>query len=273
MNAASKRPSTFFWILAAVLLVTLPVWKRGYELNMSYAGKQGEESTISYPELVMDLLYQTSGAPSTVYFATLFITIVQEKFGLRVHFVHIFMAAMDGLCSNFTLQYNYNIFHELFHRIPAFYNMVHREHHMPKSIFPANSGTALWEDYAHGGFANFAAVFLFVVPFFGLQLIFGGLSFIPHTMFPWPALAHWHPLHHTAQADIYSNGVPSAIDKQRSTFYKTHAPRLKEISIMFRNMFLPDLVALAMMIFVGAIFHYGFGTGLFLMDRPFKRFS
>ena len=254
----------FFWILFCVLLVTLPAWKRGYDMNMKFADK--EQTTISYQELSMDLFYQACGASSVSYFGIFLFTTLRSNFGFRVHLIHLMMAFIDGALANFTFQYNGNLFHELMHKIPALYNMAHAEHHICKSIHPANSGLAFWELWLHGGGANFALYFQSAVPFMTLQLVYCGLSFIPHTMSPWLGLSQWHVLHHTAHADFYAASVPSSSDKQKSTFFRQHSEKLNKLSLMFRNVYLPDLSAFALSVFFGLVFHYGFGTGLFYLD-------
>lgn len=254
----------YFWGLFAVCLGTLPLWKRGYELSMQVVGRKN--GNITYPELFMELMYQTVQS-GVVHFTLMPIMLALQNSGVRVYCIHFLFAAVEIIFIHSTLQFKFCILHQLIHEVQPLYAMTHMEHHICKGIFPTTASVGVWEMWLMGQMGHITTPFgLGAAPWALLHLFYTSSNVVVHTMWPSQSLLQWHTLHHTVLSDVYNANIPSPYDKEHSKSVAKLEGKLGKVSPFVRYELLSDVVGL---VFIGAfalLFHYGIGIGAGRVD-------
>jgi hypothetical protein len=251
-----------FWGLFGILLLSLPVWRDGYNLSMEVAGRN---VTMSLSETFVELVYQTSQSSSYLFLVTALFMILQN-WGFRFHLIHFMLATIETLLINQAVQFKFCILHQLMHEIRPLYAMTHIEHHICKGIHPTSSAAGLWEYWLAGQGIFFMVQAFTALPFVIFQSIYAGANVVVHTMWPSEKLMQWHTLHHTLLVDIYNVNVPSPYDREHSAAVKKYQSKLEEVSPFVRYEALSDLASFALMGVVGVFFHYVLGIGIGYVD-------
>jgi hypothetical protein len=251
-----------FWGLFGILLLSLPVWRDGYNLSMKVAGRN---VTMSLSETFVELVYQTSQSSSYLFLVTALFLILQN-WGFRFHLVHFMLATIETLLINQAVQFKFCILHQLMHEIRPLYAMTHIEHHICKGIHPTSSAAGLWEFWLAGQGIFFMVQAFTALPFVIFQSIYAGANVVVHTMWPSEKLMQWHTLHHTLLVDVYNVNVPSPYDREHSAAVKKYQSKLEEVSPFVRYEALSDLASFALMGVVGVFFHYILGIGIGHVD-------
>jgi len=240
------------------LLLTLPLWVRGYRLGMEAVGRR---VSISYAEIALELVYQASHGTAFLFFAVP-CALLYEILGAPLHVVHFLMFGVELVFINFVTQYKFCIIHQLMHDIQPLYVMAHVEHHICKTIHPVSSAVGLWEPLVEGGGPLFGGVGLNACPYFSLQLVYTGANLVTHTMWPAKCLVQWHTLHHVALADLYNVNIPSARDEEHSEYFAKFNEPLKAQSPFVRIEWLSDVTAFVFAAAAGVFAHYALGVGI-----------
>jgi hypothetical protein len=214
-----------FWGLFGILLLSLPVWRDGYNLSMKVAGRNGVSMSLS--ETFVELVYQTSQSSSYLFLVTALFMILQN-WGFRFHLIHFMLATIETLLINQAVQFKFCILHQLMHEIRPLYAMTHIEHHICKGIHPTSSAAGLWEFWLAGQGIFFMVQAFTALPFVIFQSIYAGANVVVHTMWPSEKLMQWHTLHHTLLVDVYNVNVPSPYDREHSAAVKKYQKSLRK---------------------------------------------
>lgn len=266
VNEDSLRLAVYWYTSVFFFLaLTLPLWKRGYEISMKTAGR--DNVTMDYTELFLELVYQTSTSSSFLFTKTLGILLLSNHLGFRIYVIHIALGIMEVLLANYAAQLKFCVMHQLMHEIKPLYHLTHIEHHVCKGVFPTTMGMGLWEDWTSGHGNFFCQSFAInPIPYLYLQMGYAGANLVIHTMWPSTQLLQWHTMHHTVLADVYNLNIPGPYDKEHSKSVAKLQERLEKTSPFIRHEALSDLASLVVMIFWGFVFHYGFGVGISTVD-------
>lgn len=251
----------FFWVLGAGLLLTLPVWRRGYRISMDLVGRQAE---VSGAEHAIEILYQT--AQGTAVFQTnIPVAILHAQLGFPFHIVHFMAAVVEIIFINFFVQMKFCNMHQLAHQVQPLYQLTHYEHHVCKGIHPSTSAAGLWEFWMYAGTVSPTCfgLALHTLPYVQWVMIYCGANVVVHTMWPSERWAQWHTLHHVVLADVYAVNVPSAYDEAHSVDFKKHNKKMSEVSPFASTKWVSDAVAFVFMIIGSIFFHYVFGWSVF----------
>lgn len=254
----------FFAILFLVCVVTLPLWKHGYDVSVQAAGRS---HTMSYSETFMELLYQTSHGQSLLFTITPLFVLLQKYCNFRLNPLHMIISALEMVLLNYATTVKFCVLHQLFHKIPPLYQLTHIEHHICKGIHPTTSAMGLWEPWAMGQSALLTlGVGNNPIPYMILQSVYMGANIVVHTMWPSNQMLQYHTLHHTVLADIYNVNIPSPYDVQHSEMVPKIHSRLQELSPFVRYEALSDVLAFAVVGLSAMVMHYGFEMGMGHVD-------
>lgn len=255
-------PVWIYWFVGLFLVcaMTLPLWKRGYEVSMEAAGRPNVK--LSYTETFMELLYQSCQGCSSIWMIPILV-MLQDYCGFRVHFLHMVFAAIEVALANYVVSLKFCITHQMMHEIQPLYAMTHVEHHVCKGVHPTTPAVGLWENWVNGGTIFFTIQFgVAPIPYALLQTIYMGANVVVHTMWPSPKLLQWHTMHHTICADVYNVNIPGPYDKEHSKCVAKLQSKLQQVSPFVRYEPLSDVAAACFIIAASVILHYGFGLGI-----------
>lgn len=246
-------------VMSLVLMLTLPLWKYGYQLTMELLGRRSE---ITYHECLLEIIYMGSNAMA-VAGLILPITVLQAKLGFPCHRIHVIAGVLEMIFLNQIAKYKFQLLHQLAHDIKPLYHMVHLEHHICKGIYPNTSAAGLWEFWMLGGSFGFFELPIRSLPYVHFNMVYGGANILVHTMWPWKSWAQWHTLHHVVLADVYSVNIPSDHDRAFSKDFAKYDDKLRAVSPFVRYEWLSDVVSGGFMLVSGAFLHYGLGWSIF----------
>eukprot|EP00928_Gymnodinium_smaydae_P011906 TRINITY_DN14353_c0_g1_i5.p1 TRINITY_DN14353_c0_g1~~TRINITY_DN14353_c0_g1_i5.p1 ORF type:complete len:350 (-),score=35.03 TRINITY_DN14353_c0_g1_i5:180-1229(-) len=243
--------------LGLLLLLTLPLWVRGYNLSRKIVDRPG---SMSAWETAIEIVYTTSQA-AVVLQLQLPLAMIQINLGYPFHIIHFAVGMLESAMLHQMVKYKYAWLHKLAHEIRPFYHMTHIEHHICKGIHCTTPAAGLWETWVEGG-TLFYCNSLATIPYLYFQAVISGPNVIVHTMWPSKSMIQWHTFHHVAHSDIYAVNIPSPNDEKFSRDVKKYRPVLEKASPFVRHAWLSDAAGFALAFVVGAFLHLGFGVGL-----------
>lgn len=232
----------FAYGLGVAVLLTLPLWMRGYRTIM---GAVQRKPNIGWVELALEAVYFTCTWSSMMQFS-IPISVLIGNAGFHFHVVHYMLGFLAGSCANTTLLFKFLPLHRLMHEVQPLYVMAHYEHHVCKSIHPTSSGQGLWENMIFAADQSPLAMPVLCLPYFGIYMYVFGQNLMSHAMFPHRKLLQWHTLHHVVLADVFALNSPTGYDKRHSKAYIKYHAALEANSTFITHPWVSDAVAAAL---------------------------
>jgi len=160
-----RRSVYCFYTMGTFLLLSLPLWVRGYNISMEAVGRQVR---ITPAECAIKLLYQTCQSASVMQLV-IPLVVLQTHLGAPYHIIHLLGGVVEMLLINVVVSLKFCVVHQLAHEVRPLYAMAHVEHHVCKTIHATTSSAGIWEFYLMGGSITFSAAIM-AVPYLMLQV-------------------------------------------------------------------------------------------------------